>query len=186
MDNDNCQSHRPNIFLCPGVDDPVVIHINQFRQDARRHIHDKRCIRYRHGRQTDAANGLIGDVMKKCGLVRQAPLAFLSDARVAVFCSIQSDVRLTKTGGFLSRLSRPVTGHQVVGCIAGRTQIHRNDSKLCGRAALHEQHLVAVGNRQKISQISFGFFGYRNKLRAAVAHFHRRHADAMPVARFLP
>ena len=43
---------------------------------------------------------------------------------------------------------------------------------------------VAGGNVQQLAQIGLGLFGDGDKLLAAMAHFHHRHAGTAPVEHF--
>ena len=95
-----------------------------------------------------------------------------------------SDARCRLSLGFLEGFLRPGTGDDVVGRAPGQ-QVQRDLGELQGRAALQEQHLVVGGNVQQLAQVGFGLGDDGGELLAAMAHFHHRHAAAVPVEQVL-
>src|SRR6185436_1913385 len=64
-------------------------------------------------------------------------------------------------------------------------QVHRDLRELQRRAALQEQHLVVVRDRQELAQVLFRLRRDRHEFLAAMAHLHHAHAGAAPVEHFV-
>jgi len=68
--------------------------------------------------------------------------------------------------------------------LSGQAEVHGRHSELHAAAALHENHRIFVRDSEQLAQLSFRIRVDAFKFRRAVAHFHHRHAAAMPVEQF--
>ena len=87
---------------------------------------------------------------------------------------------------FLKRILGEIARNHVIGFAIDRADIERHCGKLVGRAALHEKHVVVVGNSHKLAQkrldLGVDFFVRLG----AVAHFHNGHAAAVVIGQPRP
>ena len=93
---------------------------------------------------------------------------------------VHADIRL----GLLDRGLAPVAADDVIGGLAGRREIQRNQRLLGGGAAGEEQHRIVVGNRHQRAQVGLGFGGDRDEFGAAVAVLDDRRARIPPFQHF--
>src|SRR5262249_39405530 len=78
----------------------------------------------------------------------------------------------------LKGLFPPRAGEQVIGALAGREEVHRDDRELLARAALKQQHVVRVGHAEKLSDERRRFAVHAFVSLTAVAVLDDAHAGA--------
>ena len=187
--DDHGDAGRPGVFLRPGIDHAELRDVDRLRQERRRHIgHQRYVAGVRRVGKLDALDGFVGRVVDERRLCAQVPFGARRDRREAVGFRRGGDPCFAVFGAFSDRFLAPVAGHDIVGdrLVVDRLshQIHRRAGELAGRPALDEQHAVVVGHVEQGLQVFGGALGDRDERLAAVAHFHDRHARALPVQHF--
>ena len=152
------------------------------RQDVRRHVGDERHVAgVRRPLVLEADDGLVGADVDVGRLGVEPPLGARRDRREAARLAAGGDVDGAEVLGLGDRALGPVAGVDVVGARLSAQQVHRHDRVLADRAALQEEELVVVGNREQLAQQRVRLVVDRHELLAAMAHLHHRHAAAVPV-----
>ncbi len=165
-----------------------------------RHVDDQRNVRSAQAGQVGpavelhATNGLVAtDVQVGC-IGPQGPC--LGGRNVAEGPTVLAIQRLRGLGRghhmhvpvatrLFQRLRRPMPRVQVIAFGVGGQQVHRDDGVLGRGAALHEENLVGVGQREQPAKIGEHLFMNAREQCAAMGHFHDRHPTAPPVHHLL-
>src|SRR5690606_25270230 len=176
---------RADVLLRAGVDHAELRDVDRPREDVRGHVHHQRHLTgVRHPVELHAADGFVAAVMQVGSVLAQLPVVLPGDGEEVQRLAAGRHVDVAKATRFLDGLLRPDAGLNVVGHAVFRQQVQRNLGELLAGPALHEQHLVVLGNAQQVAQVLFGLLGDADELVAAVAHLHHRQAAALPVEKF--
>ncbi len=143
--------------------------------------HQRHLAGLRHPVELHTLDGLVGGVVEVGGVRIELPAAALRNMVELAFRRLGGGIALGVARHFLDRLGAPGTGDDVVGGSLAAQQVHRHRRELAHGAALHEQHLVAGRHVEQLAQVLFGLGRNRHEILVAMAHFHHRHAAAVPV-----
>ncbi len=180
--DDDGEAGRADVLLRAGVDHAEFRHVDRARQDGRRHVgHQRHAAGVGGPENLHAADGLVGRVVHVGGVGIELPLILCRRVAEVLVFARRHHVHRAVALGFLDRLLRPLAGVEVIGAGFAAQQVHRHHGELRRRAALQEQHLVVGGDAHQLAQIGLGLGGDAHEFLAAMAHFHHRHAAAVPV-----
>ena len=183
--DDDGHAGRSDILLRAGVNQAVTRHIHRPRQDVRRHVGDDRhAAGVRYPMKLDAANGLVGCQMHIRSIGIELPFRLFRCPRVVVSFGTRGNIDLAVFLGVGDGLLRPLSGVDVIGIGLAAQQVHRHHGELRRCAALQEQHFVVFRNSHQFAQVGFGLGVNGDEFLAAMAHFHHRHAAAVPIEHF--
>ena len=187
MHDDHHESRGTDVLLGARVDESELRHRYGARQNGRGHVgHQRHPGGVGDVRKFHPADGLVGRVMHVSRPRTEAQRLGRRHGGVARRRLVGCDVDLARQALSLEkRLLRPRAGVQVIDARVRTRDVHRDGGELAGCAALQEQHLVVRGDREQLAQQLLGFLSHAGEGLAAMAHFHHRHAAALPVGELL-
>ena len=139
-----------NILLRAGINHAELIYVVHFGQNVAGHIADERFDR-REFSHAAAVNGVVAGAVDVIDIASERRVVKVRDiGEVFVFAGRRNpDVAVFLR--FLVCLFRKVSGHDIIGA-AFFQKVEGNCFELRRRAALHEKHVVVVGNVHKLAE----------------------------------
>ena len=172
-DDDDGNARRAHVLLRAGVDHAVLGNVNRLGEDVRGHIRNERyaCRGLGVVLVLGAVDGVVcADVEVVC--VRTD--VQLSLRRYAVEIALlggEGNMDVAELDRFLVCVVGEVTGQRVVR-LAGLEQVHRDRCELGRSAALQEQHLVIIRDREHTAKSRFSLGNDAVIYLRSVTHLH--------------
>ena len=184
---DDADDHtgRADVLLHAAVDHAVLGHVHRLGQKTAGHVgHQVFPLGVGQLPELGAVDGIVLADVDIVRVLADGKIGAVGDVGEGLVRGGSHSVGLTEELGLLPGFLRPLAGDDVVRHLVLH-EVHGNHGKLLGRAALHEQHLVIVGNAHQGAQVSLGLVNDGLVGLGAVAHFHDGHTGSPVIQHFI-